>query len=125
MPSWPTSVTSAPSSPAITAAENPTTPVAPKTAILRPFNPSFFFSVSVFSTQATIAAAVVNDPFGSAKNEMPNGGTSAFLAFDSMSRASVAFLPPKNIPVLTPILGGRENIASCTRPVTSSSVTLL
>ena len=33
-------------------------------------------------------------------------------------------MPPKNIPVLTPSFGGREKIASCTSPVTSSSVVL-
>ena len=49
-------------------------------------------SFRIFSTHATIAAAVVNEPAGSAKNEMPNGGTSAFLAFASMSRASARVL---------------------------------
>ena len=61
-----------------------------------------------------MAAAVVNDPAGSAKNEMPKGGTSAFLAAESMSSARMAFLPPMNMPVRTPVLGGREKIASCT-----------
>jgi hypothetical protein len=54
---------------------------------------------------------------------MPNGGISAFLAADSMSRARIAFFPPTNSPVRTPVFGGRENIASWTRPLTSSSVT--
>src|SRR6266850_4573911 len=72
-----------------------------------------------------ISAAVVKDPAGSAKNEIPNGGTSAFLAAESISRARMAFLPPMNIPVRTPVLGGREKIASCTRPPTSSSVTFV
>jgi hypothetical protein len=43
---------------------------------------------------------------------MPNGGTSAFLAFASMSSASAAFLPPMNIAVRAPIFGAREKIAS-------------
>ena len=109
----------------MTAAEKPTTPVAPKTAVFNPVRLRFFLSTNVFSTHATIAAAVVNDPAGSAKNEMPNGGTSAFLAAASMSRARIAFLPPTNIPVRTPVFGGREKIASCTRAPTSSSVTFV
>jgi hypothetical protein len=80
-------------------------------------------SRSSFSTQATIAAAVVKEPAGSAKKEMPNGGTSAFLAASSMSSAGIACLPAKNTAVLVPVFGGRENIASCTRPCTSASVT--
>ena len=41
----------------------------------------------------------MNEPAGSAKNDIPNGGTNAFWAFASMSSARLAFLPPKNIPV--------------------------
>src|SRR4051812_36311166 len=108
----------------MTAEEKPTTPVAPKTASFRSFKLRLFLSFNTFSTHATIAAAVVNEPAGSAKNEMPNGGTSAFLAFSSMSSAAIAFLPAMNIAVRAPTFGGREKIASCTRPVISSSVTL-
>ena len=39
-----------------------------------------------------------------------------------MSSAAIASLPPMNMPVRTPSFGGREKIASCTSPVTSSSV---
>src|SRR4029079_9535789 len=98
---------------AMTAEEKPTTPVAPKTASFRSFKLRFFLSSNHFSTHATMAAAVVNEPAGSAKNEMPNGGTSAFLAAESMSRARMAFLPQMNMPVRTPVMGRREKIAYC------------
>src|SRR6202521_3479571 len=107
----------------MTPAEKPTTPVAPNTATFRPRRSRWCFSRSVFSTHATSAAAVVNDPAGSANTDSPNGGTSAFLAAAIMSRASTAFLPPKNIPVRAPVFGGREKMASWTRPGTSPRLT--
>ncbi len=73
--------------------------------------------------RATIAAAVVNEPAGSANSEMTNGGTIAFFAASSMSSAAPASLPPMNTPVRAPMFGGREKIASCTNPVTSFSDT--
>ena len=77
------------------------------------------------SMLATIAAAVVKEPAGSANSDMANGGTIAAFAFFIMSRASDTFLPAKNMASRTPAFGGREKIASCTKPVTSSSVTLV
>ena len=72
----------------MTAVQKPTTPVAPKIAIRVPFRPRSNFSCSAFSTLATIAAAVVNEPAGSAKTEIRNGGTIAFFAASNMSSAS-------------------------------------
>ena len=46
-----------------------------------------------------MAAAVVKEPAGSANTEISNGGTIAFLARSIMSRASMARLPPMNMPV--------------------------
>ena len=60
---------------------------------------------------------------GSANTEISNGGTMAALARFIMSRASIARLPPMNMPVRFTPSGPREKIASCTSPVTSSSVT--
>ena len=80
----------------------PTTPVAPNTATLTPFQSRLNFCFSWRSTQATMAAAVVNDPAGSANTEHSNGGTIAFLAASIMSRAMMASLPPMKKPVRTP-----------------------
>ena len=82
-------------------------------------------SLSAFLAQATIAAAVVNEPAGSANTEISKGGTIAFLARSIMSSASMARLPPMNMPVRFTPSGPREKIASCTSPVTSSMVTLV
>ena len=65
----------------------PTTPVAPNTATRVPFQPLLNFVRSTRSTQATMAAAVVNEPAGSANVDSPKGGTSAFLAASIMSSA--------------------------------------
>ena len=97
--------------------------MAPNTATFRPRRSRFRFSRRVFSTQATKAAAVVNDPAGSANSDNPNGGTSACFACAIMSSASTAFLPPKNIPVRAPVFGGREKMASWTRPEISPRLT--
>ena len=48
----------------MTAAEKPTTPVAPNTATLMPESVRFFFSFRIFSTQATMAAAVGTSRIG-------------------------------------------------------------
>ncbi len=69
----PASVTCAPSSAAITADANPTTPVAPNTETFSPSKRRPCFSRSIFSARATIAAAVVNEPAGSANSEITNG----------------------------------------------------
>jgi hypothetical protein len=47
----------------------------------------------------------------------------AARAASTMSSAAMAFLPAMNIAVFTPSEGGREKIASWTRPVISSIVT--
>ena len=103
----------------MTAVQKPTTPVAPKTAMRASFRPRSNFACSAFSTLATIAAAVVNEPAGSANTETRKGGTIAFFAASNMSSASETSLPPMKMPVSTPASGGREKMASCTRPVTS------
>ncbi len=80
----------------------PTTPVAPNTATLVPFQARSNFCFSCRSTQATMAAAVVNEPAGSAKIEHSNGGTIAFWAASIMSSDMMASLPPMKNPVRTP-----------------------
>ena len=103
----------------------PTTPVAPNTETAAPRSSRPFFSLSVFSTTAIIAAAVVNEPAGSANSEISNGFKSALPAASSMSSARSASLPPMKTPVRAASRGDRENIASWTRPVISSSETLV
>ena len=49
-----------------------------------------------------MAAAVVNEPAGSANIEDSNGGTIAFCAASIMSSARMASLPPMKKPVRTP-----------------------
>ncbi len=107
----------------MTPEEKPTTPVAPKMMTLVPLRVRFFFSFSTFSTQATMAAAVVKEPAGSAKIEISNGLSSAPLALSIMSRARIASLPAKKTAVFTASRGERENMASWTSGITSSSVT--
>ena len=125
VPSRATKVTDAPSSAAITADAVPTTPVAPKTETAAPRSARSFFSFSVFSTTAIIAAAVVNEPAGSANSEISNGLNSALPAASSMSRARSASLPPMKTPVRTASRGERENMASWIRSVISPSETLV
>ena len=92
----------------------PTTPVAPKTNGGAAKASTLVLLRKVFSTTAIIAAAVVNDPAGSANSEISNGFRSAFSAASSMSSARKASLPPMNTPVRAASRGDRENIASCT-----------
>ena len=107
----------------MTADAVPTTPVAPKTEKAAPRSARSFFSLSVFSTTAIIAAAVVNEPAGSANSEISNGLNSALPAASSMSSATSASLPPMKTPVRAASRGERENMASWTRSVTWSSET--
>ncbi len=72
---------------------------------------------------ATMPAAVVNAPLGSANTETSNGGTMAFLAVSSISIAACRSRPPRKMPVRLTPLGPREKIASCTRSPTSPSST--
>ena len=80
-------------------------------------------SLRCFSVSATIPAAVVNAPLGSANTDTSNGGTMCFLASCIISIASCVSLPPKNIPVLFKPDGDLENIASCTRDCISDCST--
>ena len=107
----------------MTAEAKATTPVPPNTTTRLPLNSVENVSLSAFSAQATMAAAVVKEPAGSANTEISNGGTIAALARFIMSRASMARLPPMNMAVRFTPSGPREKIASCTSPVTSSTVT--
>ncbi len=72
-----------------------------------------------------MAAAVVNEPAGSAKAEISKGFKSVARKRSIMSRASPASLPPMKTPVRAASFGERENIASWTSAVTSSSVTTI
>ena len=70
-----------------------------------------------------MAAPVVNEPAGSAKTWFTKGGTKAFLARSTMSRASSAFLPPMKMPVRVPSAGDREKIESWVSDTTSARLT--
>ena len=107
----------------MTAEAKATTPVPPNTTTRLPFSSVLNLSLRAFSAQATMAAAVVNEPAGSANTGISKGGTIAALARFIMSRASIARLPPMNMAVRFTPSGPREKIASCTSPVTSSTVT--
>ena len=92
------------------------------------FLPSKFvlnFCFSVFSVHATIAAAVVNEPAGSGKTEISNGGTIAFFAASIMSKARDASFPHIKIPVFLAFDTDLEKIASCTKALTSVRFTLV
>src|SRR3546814_7932330 len=58
-----------------------------------------------------MAAAVVNDPAGSANTDISKGGTIALRAAPSMSSARTALRPPMNTPVRFAPRGPREKIA--------------
>jgi hypothetical protein len=73
--------------------------------------------------QATIAAAVVKAPEGSAMTQISKGGNIASRAAASASSASTRSRPPRKTQVRGAFAGARENIASCTRPRTSSAPT--
>lgn len=81
--------------------------------------------MSAASTQATIAAAVVYEPLGSAITDTTKGLTMAALARSTMSAAIVASRPPMKMPVRATPLGPREKIVSCVRPAMPSIVTSL
>ena len=103
----------------------PTGPVAPKTATRLPLR-SVPFAFRCCSTTATMPAAVVKAPDGSAITEISKcGGIIAFFAASSMSMARSGSRPPISTPVRLPSWGARENIASWTRPVTSLRSTSL
>src|SRR6185312_4332120 len=103
---------------AMTPTMPPTIPLAPKTATVAPASLAFC-ALRRRSTQATIAPAVVKAPDGSAKIEVSKGGNIAPFAASIMSSPSSASRPPMKMQVLGASGGARENIASCTRPVTS------
>ena len=108
----PTSVTLAPAFAQITAEATPTGPVPPS---ITTFDLSRFWlnlSFKCFSVIATIPAAVVNAPLGSANTETSKGGTICFFASSIISIASCVSLPPKKIPVLVSAEVDLENIAS-------------
>ena len=69
-------------------------------------------SFNVFSVQATIAAAVVNDPAGSGKTDTSNGGTIDFFAESIISKAKETSFPHMKIPVFFALLKDLEKIAS-------------
>ena len=67
---------------------------------------------NVFSVQATMAAAVVNEPAGSGKTDISNGGTIESLAEFIISSASDASFPQIKTPVFLALLTDLEKIAS-------------
>ena len=69
-------------------------------------------SLRAFSVIATIPAAVVNAPLGSAKTGTSNGGTICFFASSIISIAVCVSLPPIKIPVLFNADGDLEKIVS-------------
>ena len=70
-----------------------------------------------------MAAAVVNEPAGSGKTEISNGGTIEFLPYPSY-QAQAKRLPHIKS-VFFALFTDLENIASCTRPFTSVRFTLV
>ena len=77
----------------------PTIPLPPYIIIFLFLKFVLNLSRSVFSVQATIAAAVVNDPAGSGKTDISKGGTIDFFAVSIISRAKDASFPQINTPV--------------------------
>ncbi len=117
--------TFAPACAANTPAMRPTGPVPPNTTTFKSARPVAWRFNSAASTHATIAAAVVNEPLGSAISETTNGLTMALRARSSMSAASSTSRPPRKMPVRATPLGPREKIVSWVRPAIASRPTSL
>ena len=115
--------TSAPAPAAITPAMRPTGPVPPRITTRCPASACAWWRCNADSTHASIAAAVVYAPLGSAISETTNGLTIDAFERSSMSAASSASRPPMKMPVRDTPFGPREKTVSCVSPPIASGPT--